>query len=298
MNDENIPIYSIIDAAKCLGYDWWYSNDYFIGTEDISITLSEEPYKKDFYTLIIQLEGWLTFKIDDKLITLEENSFFALDSERICYNFDKSENCKIQIVLFTKEFLDSTGYHHFIIELFQYFSDHLNGQLKLSKNEVNRIIPLYNLLLLKRETIEDNLYIEIIRSLIMTYILEFSHICLPNVDTINSTRNIELSNNFKKSVFKNCLKEKNVKFYADELCVTSNHLFKIIKSTTGRTPKHFIDFTIISLAKIQLKKESITISEAASLFPFSDLQSFSKFFKKHTGLSPQSYRLKWKDKML
>ncbi|MDV4043709.1 AraC family transcriptional regulator [Elizabethkingia anophelis] len=291
-DENNIQSYSIRGVVESMGYNW-HSDDYFIGTPDLGLSLNvKEPYKKDFYTLVVLLEGWMTFKFDDELVTLDENGFFALNPGRICLFVDKSEDCKTQIIFFTKEFLDNTGYHHFIIELFQYFSTQLCGQIKLSKNEVSRIEPVYNLLLMKRGVIEEeNLHFEVIRSLIMAYILEFSSVCLPNLNTILNSRNIELTNDFKKLVFKNCIKEKGVEFYANQLCVTTNHLFKIIKSTTGRTPKYFIDITMIALAKIQLKKEALTISEVASNFPFSDLQSFSKFFKKHTGLSPLSYRL-------
>ncbi len=70
-----------------------------------------------------------------------------------------------------------------------------------------------------------------------------------------------------------------MQFYADALYVSSKYLHNVIKTTTGQPPKYFIDSAIISLAKYQLKNTSLTISEVAGAFPFSDLHSFSKFFK-------------------
>lgn len=290
-NNTGLPLFNIREEVEYMGYKW-EAEDYFIGMDHISSEPQfKEPHVINFYMLIVQIQGWVELRIDDELIRLEENSFFALSPGHVCQYICQSEDSKEQIVFFTKNFLFSTfdNNHHYE-ELFHYFSKHLSHHHKLSDNDVKEISYLYNALLNKRKDKATKLNVELIRMLISTYILEFSNLCIKEASKTLNTRSTELVNGFKKLVFHNCLKEKNMQFYADALYVSSKYLHNVIKTTTGQPPKYFIDSAIISLAKYQLKNTSLTISEVAGTFPFSDLHSFSKFFKKHTGVSPFEYR--------
>lgn len=83
---------------------------------------------------------------------------------------------------------------------------------------------------------------------------------------------------------------KNLEFYAEELNVSTQHLIRIVKKITNKTPHTLISELLMVNAKILLKNPNLTITEIADELSFSDTSSFGKFFKKHAGISPNSYK--------
>ncbi len=79
-------------------------------------------------------------------------------------------------------------------------------------------------------------------------------------------------------------------YYAQKLSVHPNHLNAVIKNTTGVTALNYIHNHIISLAKSHLAQTSLSVKEIAFLLRFDSPNSFSSFFKRHTGKTPLSYR--------
>jgi AraC-like DNA-binding protein len=86
------------------------------------------------------------------------------------------------------------------------------------------------------------------------------------------------------------MREHRLPFYAEQLFVTPKYLIQVIKKITGKTPGELIDEALITAAKIQLNDKSLSIKSISDHLSFADQQSFSKFFKKHVGLSPLTFR--------
>lgn len=78
--------------------------------------------------------------------------------------------------------------------------------------------------------------------------------------------------------------------YASKLFITRNHLTKIIRSETGRSPKEFLIFFLMRDAKKLLLETNLPVSEIADDLGFSSLSSFFAFFKKNQGMSPTAFR--------
>ncbi|WP_163310011.1 helix-turn-helix domain-containing protein [Dysgonomonas sp. 521] len=88
----------------------------------------------------------------------------------------------------------------------------------------------------------------------------------------------------------NCVKEHKVEFYANKLFVTPQYLSLVLKNTSGKTAYQWIVDGIITESKILLKDVDSTIQQISENLYFPDSSSFSKFFKKQTGVSPFKYR--------
>ena len=84
--------------------------------------------------------------------------------------------------------------------------------------------------------------------------------------------------------------ERNVKFYADKLCLTPKYLSKLVKSVSGRSAPEWIDSFVILEAKNLLRYSEISIKEIVYKLHFPNQSVFYKFFKSHTGLTPSEYR--------
>jgi AraC-like DNA-binding protein len=85
-------------------------------------------------------------------------------------------------------------------------------------------------------------------------------------------------------------KKHSLKFYADSLFITPKYLIQTIKKSSGKTPGKLIDEAIVAEAKMLLRDPEHTIASVSEHLQFSDQASFSKFFKKNTGITPVSFR--------
>ena len=85
-------------------------------------------------------------------------------------------------------------------------------------------------------------------------------------------------------------KEHNIAFYADQLCLTPNHLGTTIREVSGMTVLDWIHLRIIQQAKLLLMYSDLPVGEVSEQLNFSSPSSFCKFFKKKTGITPLQYR--------
>ncbi|MEQ8473068.1 MAG: AraC family transcriptional regulator [Marinoscillum sp.] len=82
----------------------------------------------------------------------------------------------------------------------------------------------------------------------------------------------------------------SIRKYAELLHVSENHLTHTVRELTGKTSKELIiDKQILEIKRL-LKHSDLSVSEISLQLNFSDTSYFSKFFKKHTGKTPNSYR--------
>lgn len=81
-----------------------------------------------------------------------------------------------------------------------------------------------------------------------------------------------------------------VEYIAHELNISSNYLSGLLKSLTGQSTQQHIHNKLIEKAKEKLSTTDLSISEIAYDLGFEHLQSFSKFFKSKTSLSPLEFR--------
>lgn len=96
---------------------------------------------------------------------------------------------------------------------------------------------------------------------------------------------------FLDLIDKNSSHHHDLKFYADSLFISKGYLTKVIRIIMNVPAKHLIELAIISAAYQFLANENLTITNVAENLNFSNLSTFSSFFKKHTGISPTQYRL-------
>mgnify|MGYP005766453861 CR=1 FL=1 len=93
-------------------------------------------------------------------------------------------------------------------------------------------------------------------------------------------------------VVEHYLKQRNVGFYADRLCLTPKYLSKVIKRLSGHTVPEWISRILVLHAQVLLKSSKQTVQQIALELNFPNASFFGRFFKKHTGMTPGQYRLK------
>ncbi|MGO3708122.1 MAG: helix-turn-helix domain-containing protein [Mesonia hippocampi] len=92
----------------------------------------------------------------------------------------------------------------------------------------------------------------------------------------------------------NIASEKQVSQYADMLHLSNYQLNSITKQTLGKTASELINEQIILESKRYLLATSNQVNQIAFHLGYEDVSYFSRFFKKHTGYSPEAFRQKLK----
>lgn len=100
----------------------------------------------------------------------------------------------------------------------------------------------------------------------------------------------ELFNRFMMLLEKDYKISRDVNYYAEKMNISSKYLTNIVNQVTGHTPKTIIDQYVILQLKLHLKRSTQSIKEMAWEFHFVDVSFFCRYFKKHTGLTPQQIR--------
>jgi AraC-type DNA-binding domain-containing proteins len=85
-------------------------------------------------------------------------------------------------------------------------------------------------------------------------------------------------------------RERKVSFYSSRLGLTPKYLSKLVKQTSGRSAPDWIDSYVILEAKNMLRYTDISIKEIVYKLNFANPSIFYKFFKGHTGVTPNEYR--------
>ena len=81
-----------------------------------------------------------------------------------------------------------------------------------------------------------------------------------------------------------------VKDLARQLGYSKDHLSWLVKKETGLTLKNFLDIERMKAAERLLNYSGKTISEIADQLGFTDVYSFSHFFRRISGHNPSQYR--------
>lgn len=75
----------------------------------------------------------------------------------------------------------------------------------------------------------------------------------------------------------------------DILGISQPYLYNVFKNAVGISPKQYIDARKIAKAKELLLSSYMSLTEIANSIGLNDCIEFSKFFKKHVGISPSKY---------
>jgi len=102
--------------------------------------------------------------------------------------------------------------------------------------------------------------------------------------------NILILTELRNLINDNFVHQRSVQFYADHFRMNTNSFNKRVKQEYGKTPLVLIQERLILEAKKLLHLTYKSIKEIAVELAFADVFYFSRFFKKHVGVSPKKFR--------
>ncbi|WP_095162586.1 AraC family transcriptional regulator [Pseudomonas sp. Irchel 3F5] len=115
---------------------------------------------------------------------------------------------------------------------------------------------------------------------------------LPSLEKGSSefSRKEMLSWRFWELIGKNCIRHRDVKFYADALNITPFYLSQLTKAHFNDSPKGLIDRQVTLEIKALLSYSNLAIGQIADALNFADASYLCRYFKRQTGVSLSRYR--------
>ncbi len=106
-----------------------------------------------------------------------------------------------------------------------------------------------------------------------------------------NNRKEELFKQFINLVHTHCTEQREVSYYADQLCISTRYLSDITRQMGEHSAKEIINNMLILELKVALQSTTLSLKEIADKFHFPDQSFFGRYFKQHTGMSPKKFRM-------
>ena len=104
-------------------------------------------------------------------------------------------------------------------------------------------------------------------------------------------RDVDIYLRFRQELKRHLRDHLSVADYASMLSITPKYLTTTVKKASGIPAHKWIEEETILEIRDALEHSQLTVKEIAHQFHFPNTSFFGRFFKRHTGMSPNEYRL-------
>lgn len=247
------------------------------------------PYRKDFYQigLIKNLKSDTKIQIDTQTNSSVHNSLFFLSPDHI-YSWTRSKQLEGYIIYFKSNMLNL--YKGDLKKDFSFFDLSDQNSFELSSHSLKSLCTDLDKLYTEFYTSHSFRY-QILQSSLLSILFKIKGLKeLTLKDSLNTSPKEQLAYKFENLVH-NCFRtEHKTEFYLNKLNISISYLNKVLKEIKHKTAKEIILNTILKEAKKDLIYNQLSIAEVAYNLGFEEPTHFTRFFKKHTSLTPKAYQ--------
>ena len=257
------------------------------------------PENSTYYTehvlVIICTAGKMQVEYDGKCITIQEGDLFlgvpgsVLSDYMISPKFD----CKL-LAIKPSELMASRELHTQVISSAFYVKTH--PVVHLTETDSKDVFAYYDLIC-SRICQKKHRYLNgEIRSIINAFLLKVVGIMDREMDIPESestVRGEQLVEKFVRMVNEDCGRNRLVEYYAGRLNITPKYLSTLVRNTLGRTPTDVIKVVTMKEIERRLRYSTDSIKQISIALNFPNTSFFGKYFKQHSGMTPNSFRMKY-----
>ncbi|MFD2164112.1 AraC family transcriptional regulator [Paradesertivirga mongoliensis] len=246
------------------------------------------PHGHSFYHIVFFVRGNGNHTIDfDRFAVKPNQIYFMVPGQIHNWQFDGAVDG--YVINFSTTFFQSFLLRPDYVDEFPFFSGSTrDAVIEVPEEFQAKIKSLFEEMLTINLNISPR-QADRLRLLILQLFFVVADINNQNTENAPSY-NITLLRNFQKLIEQNFTKLKLPKEYAELLFVTPNHLNALCSQMLGISAGELIRKRIVLEAKRLLVNLELPIASISCLLNFSDNSYFSKFFKKHTGSTPEEFR--------
>ena len=257
-----------------------------VGAKD----LVHDLHRHDFFFVLVVQHGMGEHVIDFTPYPVSDNVVFILRPGQV-HELKLMAGCTGYLMEF------STGYYH--------PAESSAGQrLRRVSNRnyaapggerVERLIHLMDTMFREAALREDD-YNDAIRAGLDIFFIECARVnsVSPGIIMVSNAYVQERFETFQALVEKHIADRKQVSQYAELMNLSPYQLNEITKSSVGKTASELINDHIILEAKRYLLATANQVKDIADLLGYEDISYFIRFFRKHTGKTPEQFRQHFK----
>lgn len=246
------------------------------------------PLKSAFYRISLTVDGSLDMQIGLDTYVHQPRTLCFTYPNQIFSKRNASEDAWGYYILFTEAFLGELVPTVRMPLEFPFFDPSGQPLFQLSESEMDTIIG--HILRIDEEMQQDRTdRIRAVQMHLYLMLLEGRRSYeRQGLDLV--TDGGDLIARFRRLVGQYYMDKRQVADYASLLAVTPNHLGRVVKEATGRTPSDFIRDMLLIEAKSLLRYTAHSVAEIAYQLDFSDPGTFGRFFRKGAGTTPLDFR--------
>lgn len=159
------------------------------------------------------------------------------------------------------------------------------------KTDRQRVLSNFRFLHNKFLDKEHRFYQEALKLQTRLFVLEMWHTFANEYERRKrSLQSGTLYERFVHMVHENCVKEREVQYYADQLNITAKYLSYVCKQNSGITASEWIKRYAKERIILLLENKNLNIAEIADEMKFSSRSFFTRYVKKLLGVTPSEYR--------
>lgn len=245
------------------------------------------PTKSTIHSMIFLTEGEATMSIGSRVYSIGKHECMVVPAGQVLSFKDPDVN-KGYICGFHPDYIVSKYANSGLNQTFDFLNVWGNHVIRFSEENalfVERILER----LFTTYIHSGGHNTAIIQAYLIALLSELKEAYLP--DTIEEVGvSLILVRRFKELLFEKIRSYHLVVNYAEELNVSPNHLNKVVKRVTEKSPSAWIEEVLLLEAKVLLFHSEMNIQEIAADLGILDASYFSRLFKKHENMTPLAFR--------
>lgn len=260
-------------------------------------------YIENHGVIIICTEGMAQFEYEGQVVQLRKNDMFIYMMLRtVITNFMSSQNFNCRQIWFTSNEawgIDMYG-NKSLADLI-----YLKQHPKVSLTDIDAVMldNYFQLLCHRMRDRSPVLYLDIVRSLFSTFLLEILAIMrrgkeqtmepdMPDT-TAPGFYKRRLADKFLRLVEQSDGRIRKVDEFANQLNVTPKYLSTLLKEMMNRRPSEIIHVYTMKAIQHRLRFTDMTMQQIANDLNFPNASFFGKYFREHADMTPMEFRKKY-----
>ena len=282
----DLPV--MYDSEKIITRTSWHNNEILVA--EIGNYIGEETpeyFRTNHYAILFITQGTLSAIINQIGIEMKAPAAaFIFNDHELHYN-SSSPDLKIRLLSFSpviaEKLMLSLPYDklHFA---------YVRPASQIDAPNMQTIMLYLDLVeeLMRKETPNrQTTILHLIRSLV-SFLYGFYADSLSSQKPLSRAE--ELTGRFLSLVDQCCHEHHDIKWYADELHLTSTYVANVVKQVTGSTAGDCINEILIRKAKSLLLTSTFSVQEISDRLGFQNQSHFGTFFRRAVGVSPKAFR--------
>lgn len=267
------------------------SEDDVVAFDHIDNLPQNETIRTEYYIVLMCLGGKASCRLGDRTFEVVKNDIFLCHPKQFVENAMASLDFRCQGLVVSPSYLESV----FLIS-----GNMWNARLAITHQPVLHLtdeemqLAVYNNDLIRTKLNAPRLphSKEMLRTLFKSLMYEFYDMLMPKLSfqPQNYTSAQTLFNRFLDLASVDTPRHRDVKYYADRLCVTSKYLSAVCKQQSGSTASDILGRLSLDHIKRELRSPDKTVKEIAAWAGFDNLSFFGKYVRRELGVSPREFR--------